>query len=81
MPREINSFQIQVVDTKSYSEPCVKCRTEISPLDDPEHVIVWPAGNTDAWHFHIVCYGDVVAGMVEFFKVFIIEKSKTRILQ
>lgn len=81
MTREPNKFQIQLVDTTHYHEPCVKCVEEIFAKDDPEHVIVWPAGSPAPWHFHTVCYGDVVAGMVEFFKVFIIEQSKTRILQ
>lgn len=78
--REPNQFQIQLAVTVPPIK-CVKCTENISALDDPEHVILWPAGMAGAWHVHIVCFGAITAGMVEFFQTFVKEDGKTRILQ
>lgn len=78
MPREPSKFQIQLIDTESYKIECAKCAQVINYMEDSEHVIIWPVA-AQAWHFHNVCYEDVMMGMVEFYKVFIVEKRKTKI--
>lgn len=81
MIREPSKFKIQITDNNGQGKTCSKCGKFIAVLDDPEYVILWPAGYATPWNLHIVCYGEVVQGMVEFFKVFIEKQSKTRVLQ
>lgn len=83
---EPSKFHIQLANTEYGSILCAKCTLKIDPSEDSEHVIIWPANaHTDSryspLHFHIVCYGEAVSGMVEFFKVFIVDKSKRRVIQ
>lgn len=80
MSRNVQKFQIQLVDT-TYSVKCKKCTVLIKPLDNPEHVALWPVGDTTGWRLHIDCYGDVLHGMVKFFEEFIVKSGKKRMVQ
>jgi len=80
MTREHDQFQIQLITTPAYVT-CVKCKDNISIYDDPEHIIVMPPDPMPPWRFHVVCFGEVTDGMVKFFKVFVTDNKKVRLLQ
>lgn len=76
MTREPDKFQIQLANTVDPYSTCGKCSKVILSKDDPEHVIVWPVAPALPVKFHTICFGDALEGMVQFFKVFIVEKRK-----
>jgi hypothetical protein len=94
MTREPEKFQIQLASSETHwgsisPKSCARCGQEINITEDPEHVIIWPrrsewaikneAADGHPMRFHLdPCFEEMMMGLVEFYKVFIIEKRKQR---
>lgn len=92
MTREPDKFQIQLAETIQHWASigginCSRCGQAIKAEEDPEHVIIWPrrsdwaiandAVGSNPLRFHPdPCFDEVLSGLMEFYKVFIIEKRK-----
>ena len=92
MTREPDKFQIQLADTITNWASlgginCGRCGQAIEASEDPEHVVIWPrrslwAIKNDAIDGHPIrfhvdpCFDEVLTGLMEFYKVFILEKRK-----
>lgn len=77
MIQEHREVQFKLTNTTDPYGVCDRCGQEILPQDDPEHVIVKTINAAHDLRFHITpCLGEFVEGMVQFFKVFIVEKQK-----
>lgn len=55
---------------------CVRCGTVISFTEDAEYVSLNPVGSYLPWNLHTDCMTEILSGMLEFYKVFIINETK-----